>query len=380
MKRKRENISDEVLMDLFIKATSIQEKLDIFGKIQDESCKIELLNTIPQSEKYKFIGKLKNPANMAEQLNMLEDEKGKRKSLNFIAKQLKGNSKGLLQLLQGIQFKVILPENMLTFTLNNLNDVNMDGMIKLQENVENSFDMKFKVNEKDAEGITYSFAELSAITAKIEELTAGIPGDLDELEKFFTIYYRMIDNITYSHDTLNKCDKETREFTEKSFYFDRMRPSAVSKEIEEYKKKIGEIRRNSAGLYGGLIEGKAICVGYATILQEALKKVGIKSLIVTGLNKEDKRRGKTVVSGHAWNQVQINGKWYNADSTWDAQQLKRTGGLAFMLRGDSTFGHEEFFIETKEIHTCKSDWEPDQSIIMKIANQNRWWGGIGNGR
>lgn len=69
---------------------------------------------------------------------------------------------------------------MLTFNLNSLNDISMDAMIKLQDHVENSFDMKFNINEKDSEGITYSFAELSAITAKLEELTAGVSTEMEE--------------------------------------------------------------------------------------------------------------------------------------------------------------------------------------------------------
>jgi len=370
-KERMENISDAELVELFNQASSIQEKLQYFSKIQDENYKIALLESIPENEIYKFLGKLKNPENIAEQLNRL-GYKSQKKSLNFIAKQLKGNSKGLLSLLQLIDFEVILPENMLTFNLNSLNDINIEAMIKLQEHVENSFDMKFTINEKDAEKITYSFAEMSAITAKIEELTAGIPEDLDELDRFITIYYRMINNITYNHNTMNRSNEVTNQFENKR--------SLTISEKEMIDKKMAEIRRNSAGLYGGLVEGKAICVGYATILQEALKKVGIKSMIVTGVKTADIIQGKAVRTGHAWNQVQINGKWYNADSTWDAERLKRTGGLAFMLRGDSTFGHGEYSVDKSKIHICKKDWEPDQARVMKIVNQNRWWGGIGNGR
>jgi len=371
-KGRTENILDEEWVEFFNHASSIQEKLQYFSMIQDEKCKIELLRSIPENEKYKFLGKLKNPENIAQQLNKLGDEKSKKKSLNFIAKQLKGNSKGLLSILQFIDFKVILPEKMLTFNLNSLNDISMEAMINLQEHVENSFDMKFTINEKDAEEITYSFAEMSAIISKIEELTAGIPEDLDELEKFITIYYRMINNITYNHNTINKSKEVINEHENKRWLTD--------KEKELFGKKMAEIRRNSAGLYGGLVEGKSICVGYATILQEALKKVGIKSMIVTGVTTADILQGKAVRSGHAWNQVQINGKWYNADSTWDAEQLKRTGGLAFMLRGDSTFCHGEYSVDKSKIHICKKDWEPDQARFMKIVNQNRWWGGIGSGR
>lgn len=369
MKNKQE-ITDIELVTLFNSTESIQDKLNIFGRIQDEELKISLLNSIPLEEKYKFLGKLKNPQNIAKQLNGFADEKSKKKSLNFVAKQLKGNSKGLLNILQNIDFEVILPENMLTFNLNSLNDISMDAMIKLQDHVENSFDMKFNINEKDSEGITYTFAELSAITAKLEELTAGVSTEMEEVDRFYTIYSRMINNITYNNDTVDNVAKEIERYTTERGY---------TKQILD--EKMAAFRRDTAGLYGGLIDGSAICVGYATILQEALKKVDLKSIIVTGTKIEDIENFKLFRSGHAWNQVQIDGKWYNADATWDASTVQRTGDISCMLRGDKTFRpHVEFTRDTAIAHECKEDYPFERTRFMSIYNQNRWWNGIGGGR
>lgn len=63
MKNKQE-ITDTELITLFNKAKSIQDKLNIFGKIKDEQIKITLLESIPQEEKYKFFEKLKTPQNI----------------------------------------------------------------------------------------------------------------------------------------------------------------------------------------------------------------------------------------------------------------------------------------------------------------------------
>ena len=197
--------------------------------------------------------KTKDQEDIAQQLSKIEDEKSKRKTFNYISKQYKGNSKKLLELLECIDFEVRLPESMLAFVLNNLNDVSMDSLIKIQQSVENSSDMKFKVNEKDAENVEYSFAELSAITAKIEELTAGIAPNLSEVERFYTIYFRIINNITYNHDTIHRTDEERKkrfeEVLESLFSY-----AQVKKVGEKYDKKISEIRRDSAGLYGGLVD------------------------------------------------------------------------------------------------------------------------------
>lgn len=371
MKEIKEIISDEELVELFNQAISVQEKLNIFGRIQDENCKIELLNNIPQNEKYKFIGKLRNPEDIGMQLNEIEDEKSKVKTFNYIAKQYKGNSKKFLQLLESIDFSVQLTENSRSFNLNNFNDMNMDSMIKIQENVENSSDIVFKINEQDAEKVQYSFAEMSAIVAKLEELTAGIPESSSEFERFFTIYYRITNNITYNHETVSKTNEEMKRCFEGmiDLVFQGKRTTEIRDKRDE---KIAMIRRDSAGMYGGLVDGKAICVGYATILHEALKRVGVKSQIVIGVNANE---------GHAWNQVQIDGKWYNADATWDAERLQRTGGYAFVLRGDNTFGHEGFpKIISKNTHVCKEDKGIDNFLANRIVSRNMFWGGIRGGR
>lgn len=120
------------------------------------------------------------------------------------------------------------------------------------------------------------------------------------------------------------------------------------------------IRKKPAGLYGGLIEGKAICAGYALILHEALKYVGLKSQYVIGFIP-----GK---DGHAWNQVQIDGKWYNTDSTWDSQKFQISRRYEYMLLNDEDFNqtHGHFSSNrTKTEHKCKSrfDYSKIQGLL-----------------
>ena len=121
---------------------------------------------------------------------------------------------------------------------------------------------------------------------------------------------------------------------------------------EKYDEDFKIIKRNSVGLYGGLVNGKAICEGYALILLEALKYVGIKSQYVRGdVPGED---------GHAWNQVQIDGKWYNTDPTWDSGEFQISGKYKYMLLNDEDFNKtHEIFSEnrTKTEHKCKSRFD-----------------------
>lgn len=60
--------------------------------------------------------------------------------------------------------------------------------------------------------------------------------------------------------------------------------------------------------YGALVNQDAVCNGYAEALQLLFKCAGIQSKFVVG-----------TADGvdHAWNLVEIDGKWYHLDATWD---------------------------------------------------------------
>ena len=353
-KKQDETITDEELVELFNQTSSTQEKLQYFSKIKNINKQMELFDSIPSNEKYKFIGKLRTPQSIANALNSLEDDKTKRKTFNFVAKQFKGNNEGLLRILTQIDFDVTIPPNMLTFQLNNINALNLDFLINIQRHVSNYSEMRFKINEyeSDSTNIEYSFSEISAIIAKIEELTADIPSDMDEANKFYKIYSRITGMMTYDYDCIRKQNqaKDNRIHTNDKW----------EEAYEKYKRRMKEIRKNPAGLYGGLVEGKAICAGYALILHEALKYVGIKSQYVIGFIPRD--------DGHAWNQVQIDGKWYNADPTWDSSTIQLYGIYEYMLLNDEEFNktHGKFSLErTKTEHKCKSKF--DYSKIQGLS-------------
>lgn len=359
--KNKEIIPDDELVEFFKRASSSEEKLEYFSMIQDDACKIELLNTIPEKERYKFVGKLKSPQNIAQVLNSFSDDKTKNKTFNFVAKQFKGNNIVLLNILTQIDFNVTIPPNMLTFNLNNINALNLDFLINIQRHVDNYSEMKFKINEHqgDSSRIEYTFSEISAIIAKIEELTADIPKEMDEANKFFTIYSRIASMMTYDDDCISKQENAENKLLALNRNYS----------LKDYEDELKRIRKNPAGLYGGLINGKSICAGYALILHESLKYVGMKSQYVRGQNTKE---------GHAWNQVQIGGKWYNADPTWDSKKVQMLGKYEYMLLNDEEFdkSHGEYSIlRTKTYHKCKSkfDYSKIQGLSPnQIISEGRW--------
>ena len=62
-----------------------------------------------------------------------------------------------------------------------------------------------------------------------------------------------------------------------------------------------------------LRDRKCVCQGYALTFKMMCEMAGLDVIYVTGTGTNS--AGQT--AGHAWNQVKINGKWYNVDVTWD---------------------------------------------------------------
>lgn len=65
--------------------------------------------------------------------------------------------------------------------------------------------------------------------------------------------------------------------------------------------------------YAALIHGEAACYGYSKAYQCLLNAAGIRARTITGESPDE--NGK--LSGHAWNQIWLDGDCYYADVTWD---------------------------------------------------------------
>lgn len=82
--------------------------------------------------------------------------------------------------------------------------------------------------------------------------------------------------------------------------------------------------------YAALIRRSATCQGYCTLLYRMLRENGFNCRVVTGTGLDDS--GELL---HAWNIVELDGKWYNLDATWDAGGEERR----WYLRGSEGFSN-----------------------------------------
>jgi len=69
--------------------------------------------------------------------------------------------------------------------------------------------------------------------------------------------------------------------------------------------------------YGVLVNGVAVCQGYAYAAFELLNRLGVETINVV-----------SSALGHEWNMVKLDGKWYHMDITWDDLPAGLPGRLA----------------------------------------------------
>lgn len=90
---------------------------------------------------------------------------------------------------------------------------------------------------------------------------------------------------------------------------------------------------------GALTEGKAVCEGYARSFKYIMDELQIPCVLVSGTGTNS--NGET--ESHAWNYVQLEGKWYAIDVTWDDPIILGNGDVAddtyyrHFLKGQKTF-------------------------------------------
>lgn len=88
--------------------------------------------------------------------------------------------------------------------------------------------------------------------------------------------------------------------------------------------------------YAALLEGTAVCQGYASLLYRMALELGVDCRLIHGMGNSE---------AHGWNIVGINGRYYALDSTWDAG--KETYDYFLKCSGD--FGNhtpaEEYLTE-----------------------------------
>ena len=119
--------------------------------------------------------------------------------------------------------------------------------------------------------------------------------------------------------------------------------------------------------YGALLDGRAVCQGYALAMMRLLNAVDVETDVVLGTSSE---------INHMWNVVKLDGEYFLLDATWDSEREEAC--YAYFLKGSDDFAnhtptesytvnlstddHEKAFVLS---HSFASTWSHD--------NTNHWY-------
>ena len=163
---------------------------------------------------------------------------------------------------------------------------------------------KVRIGKSEQNGVTYArytytmtYYTTAEQEAELEEAMDALLATVDpngtDYERFCTVYDYICENIVYDYDTLKD---------------------------DEYKLKYTA--------YAAMINGTAVCQGYAVLLYQLALELGIDCRVITGI-------GNT--GGHGWNIVKFGDFYYNTDPTWDAIWYQSQGFYNYFLQNEKTF-------------------------------------------
>ena len=190
------------------------------------------------------------------------------------------------------------------------------------------------------EAVIYTKNETVKILEAIEEIESGLNRNWSDIQKLLYVYDRLKRDIMYDPKFEHKLSSEIRSLR-------------------------------------GLITKQTVCAGYAMILKEFMDRNGINCEYVEGHTKIDDNGKRT--GGHAWNIINIDGKKYPIDLTWDNTMFRsgKLKSLDWLGKDISTFSrshHPAPGEKTQDYQHTLSQIDPQ--IVKRIYSQI----GIGRAR
>lgn len=187
------------------------------------------------------------------------------------------------------------------------------------------------------------------IYTKLKMLVKDISGKLPDVDRFKKVYTRLAYMIDYDEEVVDRSSEYSREN-----------------------------RRPARNMENAVLLNKAVCLGFAETLKQALSLVGIKSRVIKSMYNDEGQ-------GHAYNLVDIDGTWYNADLTWDYQFIRRSIRPKFCLKSDRDFFKCDFLdrpnhrpdLDKNKVPKCNKsleiypELEPVQSSVQRLNSRIR---------
>ena len=152
--------------------------------------------------------------------------------------------------------------------------------------------------------------KMTAFNQATESFLSDIDRSVSQMEIVKQIHDKLMDLVIYDTDT---CERHAVDLAHTAY---------------------GVLVSNTAG-----VSNCAVCDGYSLAFQYLLQQCGIPATVVYG------KGGSTPydMGGHAWSIVNVDGEWYEVDSTWDDNAIDE-------LMYESLRGSEEYDLWMEFIH------------------------------
>lgn len=168
------------------------------------------------------------------------------------------------------------------------------------------------------------------------------------VDRTFVSPYGLVKILKYFEYTERMIDPNWNEFEKAMFLYNAL---VVDMEYAEDYENIQSKGTTERSL-NGILYGKLVCSGFALVYKEMLDRVGIKNYY----------QNQTDI--HSFNVIEIDGKKYGVDVTWDNNDKKNHGGRC----GFGAFAHDSDFY-TRNGHQLYRDI--DVSDDFEITNIER---------
>ena len=196
-------------------------------------------------------------------------------------------------------------------------------------------------------------------TLETDRVVFSIKGGLDYDKKDKYKEQKYIDRTYVSPDGLKKIikyfeynesliDSNWNEFEKAMFLYNAL---VVDMEYAENYETIQSPGTTERSL-NGILYGKLVCAGFAQVYKEMLDRIGIKNYYQ---NQKDV---------HAFNIIEIDGKKYGVDITWDNNDKKNNNGRC----GFGRFGHDPEFY-TRHGHQLYKDIDVSDDFELTVMER-----------
>jgi len=108
--------------------------------------------------------------------------------------------------------------------------------------------------------------------------------------------------------------------------------------------------------YGALVEKDCVCQGYASALYRLLLEMGVDCRVIAGIGNG---------GPHAWNIIEMDGLYYDADATWDASCSQAGWEYQYFLKSEANFPdhYRETEFTTSAFHAAYPMGEEDYVYV-----------------